>query len=409
MYLSYFDKFRNMSPYLRIEADEWSYIKNTYSVDDIKESLAEVAMMYPVPYNEITEEDAYHDYMALKGVRWNEYLVEKEWFYRSSNCKYSLLFHEKPLYFSRSVVGNMASNYFQQENRWKANSIRSPGPHKTWHNKSTMVSFMGSMFTLKVPHVDKSVLRGSLHLRKYTCSQFRPNIAKALYDKFGSKKVLDFSAGWGDRLAGFYAGNTTEHYVGIDPKSDNHPLYEQQRVFYEKHTSFFEDKKTSEFHAKPAEEFDFSEYPDYFDMVFTSPPYFNVEHYSLEETQSFRRYKSVDLWNERFLHKTLTNIYPSVCSGGIIAINISDIFSTSGKGKKRWLEITDPMNDHLQSLGLQYLGAIGMEMSKRPNSGGAGMVSQGSAPNDWTEDTMNRVIEAENKTFCEPIWLWKKL
>ena len=407
MYQPYFDKFLNMVPYLEINEEEWKYIKDTFSVDDVKESLATVAMTYPIPYNELTEQDAYDDYMALKRVRWNECMVHEEWYSRS-NSKYELTFQNAPLYFTRSNVGNTASNYFQQANRWKANSIRSPGPEKTWLTKRIMITLMGSLFTLKVPRVDKATLRGCLHLRKYTCAQFRPNVAKALYDKFQSTRVLDFSAGWGDRLAGFYAGNTTEHYVGLDPKTDNHPLYREQQLFYQKHTSFFENDKVADFYPVPAEEFDFSPYPEYFDMVFTSPPYFNVEHYSTDDTQSFKRYKSVEMWNEHFLHKVLTNIYPAVRSGGIIALNISDVFSVSGKGKKRWLEITNPMNDHLESLGLTYLGAIGMEMAKRPNSGGAGMVFQGSAPNEWTDDTMQRVQNAVDKTFCEPIWLWKK-
>ncbi len=157
------------------------------------------------------------------------------------------------------------------------------------------------------------------------------------------------------------------------------------------------------------EEFDFSNYDNHFDMVFTSPPYFNVEHYSKDDTQSFRRYKTVETWNTAFLHKVLTNIYPAVKLNGIVAINISDVFSTSGSGKKRWLEITNPMNDHMKSLGMEYVGAIGMEMSKRPNSGGAGTVFQGSAPNDWTDDAMSRANNSVNKTFAEPIWLWRKV
>ena len=405
MYQPYFDKFLNMTPYLEIGAEEWKHIKNTFSVEDVKESMATVAMTYPIPYNEITEEDAYHGYMDLKSVRWNELLSDGEWFYRSNNSRYDLT----PQYFSKSNSGNAASNYFQQENRWEANSIRSPGPAKTWRTKSTMITLMGSLYTLKVPYIDKATLRGCLHLRKYTCTQFRPSVAKAMYDRFESKNVLDFSMGWGDRLAGFYAGNTTEHYVGLDPKADNHPLYATQRNFYNKHTSFFEHDKSSEFHICPAEEFDFSNYDNHFDMVFTSPPYFNVEHYSKDDTQSFRRYKTVETWNTAFLHKVLTNIYPAVKLNGIVAINISDVFSTSGSGKKRWLEITNPMNDHMKSLGMEYVGAIGMEMSKRPNSGGAGTVFQGSAPNDWTEDAMSRANNSINKTFAEPIWLWRKV
>ena len=408
MYQSYFDKFLNMTPYLEIGAEEWEYIKATFSVEDVKESMATIAMTYPIPYNDVTEEDAYHAYMNLKSIRWNEMTADTEWFSRSSNSKYPLLFEGSPLYFSKSNTGNAASNYFQQENRWEANSIRSPGPAKTWRTKSTMFSLMGSLYTLKVPHIDKAMLRGCLHLRKYTCTQFRPSVAKSVYDMFQSKNVLDFSMGWGDRLAGFYAGNTTEHYVGMDPKTDNHPLYNTQREFYEKHTSFFENEKKSEFHIVPAEEFDFSKYTNYFDMVFTSPPYFNVEHYSQDSTQSFKRYKSVDMWSEQFLHTVLTNLYPAVKLNGIVAINIADVFSISGKGKKRWLEITNPMNDHMKSLGMEYVGAIGMEMSKRPNSAGAGTVFQGSAPNEWTDDAMNRVDNSIDKTFCEPMWLWRK-
>lgn len=405
MYQPYFDKFFNMTPYLEIGAEEWEYIKKTFSVDDIKESMATVCMTYPIPYNDITEEDAYVAYNDLKAVRWDKLYTAGEWFYRSTNSRYEL----SPYYFSKSTTGNSASNYFQQQNRWEANSNRSPGPAKTWRTKSTMITLMGSLFTLKVPKIDKGTLRGCLHLRKYTCSQFRPSTAKALYDKFEAKNVLDFSMGWGDRLAGFYAGNTTEHYVGLDPKSDNHPIYNEQRKFYNTHTTFFENDKESEFHICPAEEFDFSPYKNHFDMVFTSPPYFNVEHYSQDDTQSFKRYKEVEMWSEHFLHKVLTNIYPSVKLYGIVAINISDVFSTSGKGQKRWLEITNPMNDHLKSLGMEYMGAVGMEMAKRPNSAGAGMVFEGSAPNEWTDDAMTRANNSVNKTFCEPIWLWRKV
>ena len=49
MYLEYFDKFKNMEPYLFIGEEEWEYIKRTFDKDDVKESLAKVAMEYPIP------------------------------------------------------------------------------------------------------------------------------------------------------------------------------------------------------------------------------------------------------------------------------------------------------------------------------------------------------------------------
>ena len=43
-YIEYFDKFLNMKPYLYIDEKDWSYIKETFEKDDVKHSLAKVAM-----------------------------------------------------------------------------------------------------------------------------------------------------------------------------------------------------------------------------------------------------------------------------------------------------------------------------------------------------------------------------
>ena len=36
MYLNYFDKFKGMTPYLRINAEEWTHIKATFDINDVK-------------------------------------------------------------------------------------------------------------------------------------------------------------------------------------------------------------------------------------------------------------------------------------------------------------------------------------------------------------------------------------
>ena len=111
------------------------------------------------------------------------------------------------------------------------------------------------------------------------------------------------------------------------------------------------------------EDFDYGEYQNYFDVVFTSPPYFSVERYSHDDTQSWVRYKNIDVWNEHFLHKALGKIIPTVKKGGIIAVNIADVYTNSSWSTDRqWLEITNPMGDFLTSQGLTYKGCIGMEM-----------------------------------------------
>ena len=406
MYLEYFDKFLDMSPYLSIDEKEWEYIKNTFDKEDVKESLAKVSMTYEIPYAEITKKDAHRNYLKLKGMNHNDILVDGEWFAREgTEYRYGLSFKGKQQYFRRINTGNQASNYFQQANRWSVDGSVSPGPQRTWENEKFMTSLMGSAYSLKMPKINRNVLRTMIGLRKYICAQFKPNVSKVLYDMLGSKNVLDFSAGWGDRLAGFYASETSEYYVGIDPRKENHPIYSEQSLFYDKHRTMFEPNKKVEFICSPAEDVDFSDYVDTFDTVFTSPPYFNVERYSYDDSQSWIKYKEIDEWNENFLQKTLKNLWCSVKSGGYLLVNISDVYSSS-KSSKSWLEICNPMNDFLSTFSdSEYQGCIGMELAKRPNSGGAGTAKS----EDYTQEALEKAEETKDKTFCEPIWIWRKL
>ena len=412
MYLEYFDKFLNMEPYLSIDEKEWEYIKETFDKDDVKESLAKVAMTYDIPYAEISEKDAYKELMNLKGMRHNEILVEGDWFAREgTEYRYGLEFEGKQQYFRRINTGNKASNYFQQKNRWSVDGTIAPGPKRTWESEKFMTSLMGAAYTLKLPSLNRSSFRTMIGLRKYICSQFKPNVAKVLYDKLDSKSILDFSAGWGDRLAGFYGSETGEFYIGIDPRKENHPIYQEQAEFYDKHRTMFEVPKKSMFVESPAEDFEYKE--NMYDTVFTSPPYFGVERYSYDDTQSWVRYKTIEEWNEKFLHKTLEKIWPSIKSGGYLLVNISDVYASSGakqkrlnSGGKHWLEICNPMNDFLSTFSdSEYKGCIGMEMAKRPNSGGAGTASD----ERFTEESLKLAEETKEKTFCEPIWIWRKL
>ena len=389
----YFEKFRNMKPYFKIDEDEWTYIKENFTKEDIKESLVKVLMEYEPPFMDISKKDCFDDYRKLKGVRWNDLYINKQWFARS---EYE--WDRSDNLIKRLNVGNKASNYFQQENRWSVDGTVSPGPIRTWNSEKFMYTLLGSLFTLKVPKVDKGTLRTCIGLRKYICSQFKPNVAKVIYDKYKCKNVLDFSAGWGDRLCGFYASDYGKLFVGINPRKENHPIYKQQAEFYQKHSTLFETEKKSEFICEPAEDADLSKYEGMMDIVFTSPPYFTVERYSHDDTQSWVRYKEIDSWNKNFLHKAVKKAWKCLQKGGILLVNISDVNATSN-GKKEWLKICDPMNNYIDTFeDSEYVECFGMEMAKRPNS-----IGVGTAINDENNN------KKESDTFGEPVWMWKKI
>ena len=410
MYLDYFDKFLNQEPYLHIDEKEWTFVKGYFEKEDVRESLAKVAMTYPMPTMEMTEEDCRRDFNKLKGTWVYDILKEGEWFARSeAGYEWPLTYRAglsrgKQWYFARNNTGNKASNYFQQENRWSVESSGYPGPKRTWETFDFMKGLMGAAYSLKLDKIDRSILRTMIGLRKYICSQFKPNVAKAMYDLFKAKNIMDFSMGWGDRLAGFYASMNTELYVGVDPRKENHPIYRKQADYYDSLLTMFETPKKVDFYCEAAEDFYYDGYDDTFDIIFTSPPYFNIERYGNDDNQSWVRYKDIDSWNNQFLQKSLDNMLTTLKSGGKLCVNISDVNAVS-KGKK-WLKICDPMNEFIDEYGdMEYKGCIGMEMARRPNSGGAGTAKD---TNQFKESTLDLVEKTKDIRFCEPIWIWEK-
>jgi 16S rRNA G966 N2-methylase RsmD len=202
-------------------------------------------------------------------------------------------------------------------------------------------------------------------------NQFKPSVAKGVYDFFGAKKVLDFSAGWGDRLVGFLASNA-ESYIGIDP---NTKLHEPYRKIVEDNNR---DKETK-FICSPAERVDYSNL-DY-DFVFTSPPYFNLEVYTNEDTQSAKKETKIDDWLNDFLFETVNRVYEGLVDGGRIAINICD---------HRLFKVCKTLIEHMDSLGATYEGVLGFEIASRPLNS-KGNVSRGN------QDQRG-----------EPIFIWSK-
>jgi hypothetical protein len=167
-------------------------------------------------------------------------------------------------------------------------------------------------------------------------------------------------------------------------------------------------EKKADFVESPAEDFDYAGYDNYFDIAFTSPPYFSVERYSYDDTQSWVRYKTIDEWNEQFLHKALGKIWKTLKKGGVLIVNIADVYASSKGTDKGYRAITTPMNEYLEKQeGAEYLGCMGMEMAKRPGSAGAGAIIEGDEGR-YTEEALEKAREAADKTFCEPMWVWRK-
>jgi hypothetical protein len=147
-------------------------------------------------------------------------------------------------------------------------------------------------------------------------SNFRPTAAAALYDMFAKNGVVwDMSAGWGGRLLGAIVSGV-DTYIGTEPST------ETVLGLNALANNFGWDINTS---IVPSGSEEYRPYKSSLDFCFTSPPYFDLEKYSDEETQSYKKFPERELWIEGFLRPTFRNCYYGLKPDGIMAINLADI------------------------------------------------------------------------------------
>ena len=132
---------------------------------------------------------------------------------------------------------NDISNAFHQDLRLDCGTWQFKSPKETWEKGTAkeIWSTLGGLWRGVNSRKDLSpesyieVIR----LGTYIATQFKPVVAKTIYDMTNARYVLDTSCGWGDRLAGFYASNAF-FYVGCDPNPNTFERYKEQCLYYEK-------------------------------------------------------------------------------------------------------------------------------------------------------------------------------
>lgn len=192
-------------------------------------------------------------------------------------------------------------------------------------------------------------------------SNFRPAYAAYIYRKYCKlgNTVLDTSAGFGGRLTGFIASGIDGKYIGIDPSELTHNGNDKLSRDLGKNIQ-------AEFIQLPAEDVDASELPAV-DLCFTSPPYFDREHYSDEDTQSYKRYTTPETWKIGFLQKMITLQYNVLKSGGYNIINIANI-----KYKNSVLPLEQWTTEIAKETGFSLVNLEQYKLNNRIGSGNDG-------------------------------------
>lgn len=186
-------------------------------------------------------------------------------------------------------------------------------------------------------------------------NEFQPYVARDLYRRFCTPdaRVLDPCAGWGGRLLG--ASCHVQEYVGFEPAT---ATCDGLRAMHEQLISKFRPEFSCILHCLPFED---AQIDGVFDFAFTSPPYFDTERYSEEETQSWKRYPTAEQWRSGFfkplIHKTLS----ALKSGGSFVLNVG----TRREDMMQWIaEECEPLGHKVSSLGNLLAGHAGLRGSE---------------------------------------------
>ena len=156
-------------------------------------------------------------------------------------------------------------------------------------------------------------------------SGFRPTIAKCLIDILfpngNNLSVLDPCMGWGGRMYGFVCSNKVKEYTGFDVSTE---AINGLNNLKDKLIKLEIDNNTKiNIHQHPFEDAgNILKTYDKFDLVMTSPPYFDIEKYSTDADQSYNKFNTYDKWLAGFLRPSIQLSYDNLKTDGYIAFNV---------------------------------------------------------------------------------------
>ena len=256
-------------------------------------------------------------------------------------------------------IYNKCSNYFHQHLRLNCSSYSFRAPIEVFQNGSAkdIWKCLGALWrgVNSTKDLSPGSYREAIRLGTYVATQFKPVVAKTIYDMTNAETVLDTSCGWGDRLAGFFASKAT-HYYGCDPNPNTYKIYQKQ---VEEYSKFFPNKTVKIWNCG-AEDLPYNELPD-IDCAFTSPPYFSTEQYNKggekEELQSWHKFNEYEKWRDNFY---LPVAEKTMSKSKFMFVNIMDP-KIKGTRYRSSDELIEKFKD-------KFLGQIGMRIRQRPKS-----------------------------------------
>lgn len=252
----------------------------------------------------------------------------------------------KENYYQNKELYNI-TDYFSQTCRAKCiynlNNSKSPLDYFTENKDDIYNAIIKDKKQKKIgsntiTHLD---LTEHLYRKVKQCTLFNTTIVISLLKLFKPKRYLDPSSGWGDRLIGAIAYGC--EYTGVDPSQCMNPIYkkiikslvpESRQNKYRIIQDGFENVVLED---------------DYYDLVFTSPPFFDLEIYENKKAQSMFQFNSLEKWLNGFLYPLILKSSVTLRNKGYLALYINDY--TNVKFTHRMVEFVKTSVPAFKDLG----------------------------------------------------------
>lgn len=222
--------------------------------------------------------------------------------------------------WTENIELNNLTDFFSEKCRVACQFLGNPIPLNYWKNNKT--SIISS--TLKTyQSLSTYYLREIIYSKTRLCNNFRISVALTVLKLISPrpKRWLDISAGWGDRLISAILSPNIEFYCGVDPNPCLHPIY-QKMVDTLKQPM----KKPQAQYILLKDGFEAAVLPknQTYDLVFSSPPFFDLETYSSATSNSITSYKTETSWYDHFLIASINKSISYLESKGHLILYMGD-------------------------------------------------------------------------------------
>ena len=373
-----------------MDKNQFLTLKEKYGKEEFRKVLLDyIKKEKPsFPLKEFSEQKVIDTFYKLQKANYKDFIMDTNTEVMEKYDDYKYPYSEYGLGVINGPSSyNYVSDSFMNELRMDCGSYGFKSPMHRWNTGEDLyvpfglifrnISMSGAIGLAKPTYME------AFRLATYIATQFKPIVAKTIYELCNAKTVLDTSMGWGDRLTAFYASNAT-HYIGCDPNPNTFARYQDMIKFYDKLTG---GKKTTQLYRCGAEDLPWNEIENV-DCAFTSPPYFSTERYNEggenEEDQSWSKYDTYEKWRDNFYLPVSEKSFQSLNENGVLMVNIFD-----PKVKNKRYYSSDELVESLKDF---FIGQIGMRIMQRPKS------------------NLDKKEQKEfmNKVYIENVWCFSK-